>query len=224
MLETYDSIIDLGEAMEGGEAAVAAAAKRLSGATQLMLQLIKWRFGMTDAEAAVMRSCLSPQVGRPAGGQRLGPGLGLDLLGGRGAAPAGLGWAGRCCCCCCCCRRRRRRRRRRCCCCCCCCCCCWVRPGRSGRWPVVSGAPHLPLLDRAPYTHGCAVPALHGIGTSAHMHPLPAPAPAPASTVCYCWAHLACMAGNLAPARARLSHPSPRLPARLPLLLRGAGH
>lgn len=62
MLETYDSIIDLGDAMDAGSAAVAVAAKRLSGATQLMLQLIKWRFGMTPAEAAVMRGCLSPQV------------------------------------------------------------------------------------------------------------------------------------------------------------------
>lgn len=63
MHETYDSLMDLGLAMDQAQAALHVASKRLAGVTQLMLLLVRWRFGLNDAEAAVLKGCLPPVVG-----------------------------------------------------------------------------------------------------------------------------------------------------------------
>ncbi|KXZ41737.1 BBS9 protein [Gonium pectorale] len=62
MNETYEGLIDLGNAMEEAQAAVVVAARRLSGCVQLLLLLVGWRFALSEPEAAVLRGCISPEV------------------------------------------------------------------------------------------------------------------------------------------------------------------
>ncbi|GFR41608.1 hypothetical protein Agub_g2332 [Astrephomene gubernaculifera] len=62
MNETYEGLMDLGTEMEAAQAAVAAAARRLAGCVQLLLLLVRWRFGLTEAEFGVLRASMAPEV------------------------------------------------------------------------------------------------------------------------------------------------------------------
>ncbi|GLI70845.1 hypothetical protein VaNZ11_015856, partial [Volvox africanus] len=62
MDETYGSIMDLGSSMEAAQADLAIRSRRLSGCVQLLLLLVRWRFALNEAEFAVLKACISPQV------------------------------------------------------------------------------------------------------------------------------------------------------------------
>ncbi|KAG2452068.1 hypothetical protein HYH02_003104 [Chlamydomonas schloesseri] len=62
MNETYGGLMELGNDMEAAQAAVTTAARRLSGCVQLLLLLIRWRFGLSEPEAAVMSGCIPAEV------------------------------------------------------------------------------------------------------------------------------------------------------------------
>ncbi|GLC42379.1 Protein PTHB1 [Pleodorina starrii] len=62
MNETYDELMDLAAAMEAAQTDLSARARRLSGCCQLLLLLVKWRFALNEAEAAVLRACISPEI------------------------------------------------------------------------------------------------------------------------------------------------------------------
>ncbi|EFJ41408.1 Bardet-Biedl syndrome 9 [Volvox carteri f. nagariensis] len=62
MNETYDNLMDLGSSLEAAQLDLAARGRRLSGCVQLLLLLVRWRFALNEAEFAVLRGCISPEV------------------------------------------------------------------------------------------------------------------------------------------------------------------
>ncbi|GIM12857.1 hypothetical protein Vretimale_16089, partial [Volvox reticuliferus] len=62
MDETYDSIMDLGSAMEAAQTELAVRSRQLSGCVQLLLLLVRWRFALNEAEFTVLKASISPQI------------------------------------------------------------------------------------------------------------------------------------------------------------------
>ncbi|KAG2488148.1 hypothetical protein HYH03_013291 [Edaphochlamys debaryana] len=62
MNETYTSLMELAGSMEEAQAAVSTAARRLGGCVQLLLLLVRWRFGLSDPEFMVLKGCIPAEI------------------------------------------------------------------------------------------------------------------------------------------------------------------
>lgn len=68
MEDTYHQLMDLGAAQEERQQALATISNKLAAAVQLMLIIIKYRFGLDRDAELMLRCCLSPEVLDSAGG------------------------------------------------------------------------------------------------------------------------------------------------------------